>query len=105
MIVGDDIVVKIAGDRGHRNIAAGNLEVHGVRKFRRQNRKLNAASDLELVLNFIQLLVALQSAAGGHVSQGSKKCDEAEGLEVLQLDGKEVCHIDHQGESNEDQKP
>jgi len=65
----------------------------------------DATRDLKLVLNFIQLLVALQSSARGHVSERSKKCEKAKRLQILQWNGKEICHIYRQRKNNENQKP
>src|SRR5215813_10602167 len=94
---GDDVVIEIASHRSHGHIASADSEVRRPWKFCRQNRKLDAASNVEFLLDFAQLLIALQGAASGHVAQASQKDRKAEWLQAGKLkleDAPEVVPYD-----------
>ena len=52
----------------------------------RQNRCLNAACDFEFLLNFAELMVAMQTALCGYVAKGSEEEGEALPPPLLSVD-------------------
>src|SRR6202035_5181688 len=79
-LVCDEEVVEVSGYGCHGNVAGGDVEVGRFRIGSRQNRCLNAACDFEFLLNFAELMVAMQTALCGYVAKGSEEEGEAEGL-------------------------
>jgi len=79
-MVRHNIVVEVSRYGGHWNAAGGDLKVRQRGETRGQNRQLYAAGNLEFLLNFAELLVALQSSSRSDVSQRTQEHYEPEGL-------------------------
>src|ERR1700750_2839406 len=71
--IGDEEVVEVTGYGGHGDVAGGYVEVVGFRVGSREDGCLDAAGDLEFFLNFVVLMVAMQTALCGYVAEGAEK--------------------------------
>src|SRR5208282_2797946 len=64
---GGQVVVEVAGDGGHGNVARGDVEVGRGGEVAGEQGDLDAAGQFELAMNLAQLHIAGERAAGGDV--------------------------------------
>ena len=80
--VGDEEVVEVSGDGGHGDVAGGYLEVVGGGIGGGEDVGLDAAGDFEFFLDFVELMIASESALDGDVDEGCEEEGEAYGFDV-----------------------
>src|ERR1700733_12687584 len=81
--VGDEEVVEVSGDGGHGDVAGGYLEVIGGGIGGWEDVSLDAAGDLEFLLNLAELGIAGQTSFCGYVAEGGEEEGEAYGFDIV----------------------
>ena len=83
LFVNKKIIIEIACDRAHRNVARGNFEACESGDTLRKNGGLNAAGDVEFFADGQEPFLVGKDAVTGDASEASDKHQEADELPII----------------------